>query len=322
VRDNVEIQKKRSLQKFSHTKQYIRGLICRLKLSSPPATAIIRTSDSNTSHAPRLHIRPSSGWQLFDWRELWHYRDLLYFLVWRDIKTRYAQSVLGVGWAVIQPVFSMIVFTIVFGGLARVSSDGVPYAIFSYVALVPWTYFANSLTDSTGSLVKSASMISKVYFPRLVLPLAAVLGKLVDFSIALLLLFGLMVWFQQVPTIWALALPLLIVLMMLTAAGIGMWLTALAVQYRDVSYGMSFGVQLLMYAAPVVYPASLIPAQYRLIYALNPMAGIIEGFRSALLATNPMPWDLLAVGSVTAVVLFVSGILYFSRMEQFFADVA
>lgn len=279
-------------------------------------------SDTSTVAAPTLHIRPPSGWQLFDWRELWHYRDLLYFLVWRDIKTRYAQSVLGVGWAIIQPVFSMIVFTIVFGGLAKVSSDGVPYAIFSYTALVPWTYFANSLTGSTNSMVKSASMISKVYFPRLVLPLSEVLGKLIDFSIALLLLFGLMAWFQQMPTIWVLALPLLALLMVLTAAGMGMWLTALAIQYRDVSYGLNFGVQLLMYAAPVVYPASLVPDAYRLLYGLNPMAGVIEGFRSALLATNPMPWDLLAVGSVTAVLLFISGMLYFSRMEQFFADVA
>jgi lipopolysaccharide transport system permease protein len=258
---------------------------------------------------------------IIDWRELWRYRDLFYFLVWRDIKTRYAQSVLGVGWALIQPVFSMIVFTIVFGNLARVSSDGVPYAIFSYTALVPWTFFSSALTGATSSLTSSASMLTKIYFPRLIIPLTPVLGKLVDFAIALLLLFGLMIYFQISPTWDALALPLLIALMTLTAAGMGMWLTALSVQYRDINYAMSFGVQLLMYAAPVVYPTSLIPAQFRLLYALNPMVGVIEGFRSALLDTNPMPWDLIGVGAVSAVVIAVSGALFFRRKERLFADI-
>jgi lipopolysaccharide transport system permease protein len=259
------------------------------------------------------------GW--IDWRELWRYRDLFFFLVWRDIKTRYAQSILGVGCPVIQPVFSMIVFTIVFGRLAKVSSDGVPYAIFSYTALVPWTYFSSSLTTSSSSLISASGMISKVYFPRLVIPIAPVLGKLVDFSIAMLILFGFMLYFQTAPTVWALLLPLLILLMMLTAAGMGMWLTALAVQYRDIKYGLSFGVQLLMYAAPVVYPASSVPERFRLAYGIFPMAGVIEGFRSALLGTNPMPWDLIGVGTVSALVIFISGILYFRRMERVFADV-
>lgn len=269
----------------------------------------------------RTVIEPPSGWQLVDWRELWHYRDLLYFLVWRDIKTRYAQSILGVGWAVIQPVFTMIVFTVVFGRLANISSDDVPYAIFSYTALVPWTYFAGSLTSSSGSLIGAAGMITKVYFPRLVIPIAPVLAKLLDFAIAMLILLGLMLWFRTPPTIWALTLPLLVLLMMLSAAGMGMWLTALSIQYRDIKYGLSFGVQLLMYASPVVYPASKVPEQFRLLYGLNPMAGVIEGFRSALLGTNPMPWDLLAVGTVVAIVLAVSGAMYFGRMERVFADV-
>lgn len=269
----------------------------------------------------RTVIEPPSGWQLVDWRELWHYRDLLYFLVWRDIKTRYAQSILGVGWAVIQPVFTMIVFTVVFGRLANISSDDVPYAIFSYTALVPWTYFAGSLTSSSGSLIGAAGMITKVYFPRLVIPIAPVLAKLLDFAIAMLILLGLMLWFRTPPTIWALTLPLLVLLMMLSAAGMGMWLTALSIQYRDIKYGLNFGVQLLMYASPVVYPASKVPEQFRLLYGLNPMAGVIEGFRSALLGTNPMPWDLLAVGTVVAIVLAVSGAMYFGRMERVFADV-
>jgi len=267
-------------------------------------------------------IRPQKGWRLIDLKELREYKDLFYFLVWRDIKVRYAQSVLGVGWAVIQPVFTMIVFTIVFGKLAKISSDGVPYAIFSFTALVPWTYFSTALTSASGSLVAGSGMLTKVYFPRIIIPLTPVLGKLVDFGIALLLLFGMMVWFKTMPTIWAMTLPLLIVLMMLTAAGLGMWLTALSIQYRDIKYGMSFAVRLLMYAAPVVYPASLIPDKYRLLYGLNPMAGVIEGFRSALLGTRPMPWDLIIVGSITAIVIAISGAFYFRRMERIFADVA
>lgn len=276
---------------------------------------------SATASAHTAVFEAKSGWQFIDCRELWEYRDLFYFLIWRNIKVRYAQSILGIGWAIIQPVFSMIVFTIVFGNLAKISSDGAPYAIFSYAALVPWTYFSNSLADATGSLISSSNMLSKVYFPRLIIPMTPVLSKLIDFGIALLLLFGLMTWFQTAPTIWALTLPLLIILMMLTSAGLGMWLTALAIQYRDVKYGIKFATQLLMYASPVVYPASLVPEHYRLLYGINPMAGVIEGFRAALLGTRPMPWDLIAVGSITALVIAVSGALYFRRKERIFADV-
>ncbi len=274
------------------------------------------------NEANKTVIERKAGWRWVNWHELWEYRDLFFFLVWRDVKTRYAQSILGIGWAVIQPVFSMIVFTIVFGNLAKVSSEGLPYAIFNYTAMVPWTYFSNALTASTGSLVASKDLITKVYFPRLVVPIAPVIGKLVDFGIAFLILLGMMLWFQIPPTIWVLVLPLLIGLMMLTAAGLGMWLTALSIQYRDINYAMGFAVQLLMYAAPVVYPASSVPQQFRLLYALNPMVGVIEGFRSALLNTNPMPWDFIAIGTVVAVLLLVTGIFYFRRMEKIFADVA
>ena len=263
-------------------------------------------------------IEPKSGWQLIDWKELKEYRDMFFFLVWRDIKGRYAQSVLGVGWAVIQPVFSMIVFTIVFGNLAKIDSDGAPYAIFSFVALVPWTFFAGSLTSSTGSL---SGMITKIYFPRLILPMASILSKSVDFCISLVVLFGLLIWFQVIPTMWIVVLPFLVIKLMLTAVGFGMWLSALSVQYRDIRYGLNFGVQLLMYSAPVVYPTSLIPDQYRLIYAVNPMVGVIEGFRSALLATNPMPWDLIAVGTISTLIIALSGAFYFKKREKFFADV-
>ena len=279
------------------------------------------STESIAEGAPVVRITPSKGLRGVDLRELWQYRDLFYFLVWRDIKASYAQSALGIGWAVIPPLAYMLVFTMVFGRLAKISSDGVPYAIFSYTALVPWTYFSTALTGATGSLIQNSNMLTKIYFPRLIMPLTSVLARLLDFGIALLLVVGLMVWFRSAPTIWALILPLLVLLMMLTAAGLGMWLTALAVQYRDVNYAMSFVVQLLMYAAPVVYPASIIPDQYRLVYGLNPMVGVIEGFRSALLGTNSMPWDLLGVGSISAVVIAISGAVYFRRTERIFADV-
>lgn len=298
----------------------------------------IKTATKRNSHASELAvvrtvtvIEPSSGWRLIDWRELYAYRDLFRFLVWREVKVRYAQSAIGIGWAVIQPVFSMIVFTIVFGRLANISSDGAPYAVFSLTALVPWTYFSNALTDGANSLINNASMLSKVYFPRMLMPLAAVVAKLVDFMIAMTLLVGLMVVYGVVPTWGVLLMPLLILLMMLTAAGLGMWLTALAVQYRDVKHAMGFVVQILMYAAPVVYPASLIPNNYelwgltvnpRMFYALNPMVGVIEGFRSALLGTTAMPWDLIGIGTASALAVAVSGLFYFRRQERLFADVA
>lgn len=270
----------------------------------------------------QLVIEPQSGWRTIDWRELYNYRDMFRFLTLRSVKARYAQSAIGIGWAIIQPLFSMLVFTVVFGKLAKVSSDGAPYALFSFAALVPWTFFANALTDSTVSLIGNATMLSKVYFPRLILPLSAVAAKLVDFSIALVMLFALMAVYRIPPTRGVLVLPLLVVVMVFAAAGGGMWLTALAIQYRDVSYGMSFFVQLLMYAAPVVYPATLVPARFRLVYAINPMVGVIEGFRAALLGTRPIPWSMIAVGATTAVVLMVSGGFYFRRKERLFADVA
>jgi lipopolysaccharide transport system permease protein len=281
------------------------------------AKQAINSEDNHTTV-----IEAEQGWRLIDWRELWKYRDLFFFLVWRDIKIRYAQSILGIGWAVIQPVFTMVVFTIVFGNLARVDSEGVPYAIFSFVALVPWTYFSSSLSSSSSSLISASGMITKVYFPRLVIPIAPVLANLVDFGISLLILFGMMIWFGIMPTPWALALPLLILLMMLSAAGAGMWLTAMSIQYRDIRYGLSFFVRLLMYASPVIYATGTIPERFQIWYALNPMVGVIEGFRAALVGTKPMPWAWIGMGTITAVVLFITGALYFRRMERVFADVA
>lgn len=280
---------------------------------------------------PITIIEPDSGLQFIDTRELYMFRDLFRFLVWRNIKTRYAQSAIGIGWAVIQPVFSMLVFTVVFGKIAKIDSDGVPYAIFSFVALVPWTYFSNSVTDGTNSLVTNANMISKVYFPRVILPLSAVLSKLVDFVISMVVLAGLMLWFGVTPNAGVLVLPLLIALMMLTAAGLGMWLTALAIQYRDVKHAMTFVMQLMMYAAPVIYSTTKIPTHHewggysinpQFIYSFNPMVGVIEGFRSALLGTIDMPWMMIGQGTLTAVLIAFTGALYFRKKEQIFADVA
>lgn len=306
-------------------------------LEEPPASTVEPDAEVTTptpeppADVPVTIIEPRSKWRLLDLRELYNYRDLFRFLIWRSIKVRYAQSAIGIGWAVIQPLFSMIVFTVVFGNLAGISSDGVPYAVFSFAALVPWTYFSNALTEGVDSLVTNANMLRKVYFPRLLLPLSAVAAKLLDFAIAGLLLAGLMVWYGVVPTAWALLLPLLVLMMMVTAAGTALWLTALAVQYRDIKHAMNFVVQILMYAAPVVYPASLIPTSYnlagltvnpRLLYAVNPMVGVIEGFRAALLGTTSMPWDLLAVGAVSSLVIGFTGMVFFRNKERLFADVA
>ena len=271
---------------------------------------------------PRVVIEARSGWRAIDWKELREHKDLLWFMILRNIKVRYAQSAIGVGWAVLQPVATMLVFTVIFGRLVGVGSDDAPYAIFAFVALVPWTYFANCLTEGTASMVSNAYMISKIYFPRLIMPLSIIGARMVDFFIALVILAVLLLAYGQMPNSGVLVLPLLIVIMTMSATGLGLWLTALAIQYRDINYGMSFAVQLLMYAAPVVYPTSLIPERFQIFYAINPMVCVIEGFRAALLGTRPMPWDFIAVGAVVAVVLCISGMLYFRRKEHVFADVA
>ena len=280
------------------------------------------TSLDNANNPSVTIIEPSKGIELLNWKELVCYRDLFRFLIWRQIKVRYAQSAIGIGWAIIQPLFSMLIFTIVFGRLAKVGSDGVPYALFSMAALLPWTYFSNAVGDGVSSLIGEANMLRKIYFPRILLPTSAVAAKLVDFGIASVMMAILMTVFGHAPPWQILFLPLAIALMILAASGISVWLTALAVQYRDVKHAMTFLIQLGMYASPVVYPASLIPSQYRLAYALNPMVGVIEAFRSALLGTQPMPWDLLAVGAVTATILLVTGLAFFQHKQKIFADVA
>jgi lipopolysaccharide transport system permease protein len=272
--------------------------------------------------ATRIVIERRRGWQIVDWQELRQYRDLFFFLVLRDVRVLYAQTVLGFAWAILQPFFSMVVFSVVFGRLAQVPSDGLPYPVFSYAGLVPWTYFSNALTGASQSLLSNASMLSKVYFPRLVIPLTPVAAKLVDFVIALAILLLMMAWYRIAPTWQVVWLPFLVALMAVTAGGMGMWLAALGIQYRDVRFAMTFVTQLLMYAAPVVWPASLVPDAWRWVYGLYPMAGVIEGFRAALLGSSPMPWDLILPGTLSAAAILVGGLHYFRQMERTFADVA
>ncbi len=287
-------------------------------------SAVLDTKETpaRPNSVPVTVIEPVRGFQLLDWKELFYYRDLFRFLVWRQIKIRYAQSAVGIGWALIQPLFSMLVLTIVFGMLAKIKSDGSPYGLFSFAALVPWTFFSNGLSDGVASLVTEADMLRKIYFPRLLLPLSAIAAKLVDFCIATVMLFVLMAIYRHAPSTNIVWLPLLIVLMVVSAAGASVWLSALAVQYRDVKHAMVFIIQLAMYAAPVIYSTNIIPAKFRLLYALNPMVGVIEGFRSALLGTQPMPWSLIAVGYVAATMVLLSGLAFFRSRERVFADVA
>jgi len=274
------------------------------------------------NHKQITIIKATTGWRAVNMKELIHYRDLLWFLTVRGIKAKYAQSILGVSWAVIQPLFSTLVFTIIFGNLARIDSNGVPYFLFSLVGLVPWTFFANTLTDSSSSLITNAAMINKVYFPRLVLPLSAIFSKGLDFLIGFVLLIIFLVVYQFTPSAEIILLPWLILVLLMTSLGIGMILSAMAVQYRDVKHAMTFAVQLLMYAAPVVYPTTNVPEQYQWAYALNPMVGVIEGFRAIFLHTISFPYQWVLIGTVISVSLFVFGLFYFRKMERVFADVA
>jgi len=270
---------------------------------------------------PVTIIRPSRGWISLNLRDLWEYRELLYFLTWRDVKVRYKQTVLGAAWAIIQPFFTMVVFSVFFGKLAKMPSDGIPYPIFSYAALVPWTFFANGLSQSSSSLVASANLIKKVYFPRLVVPISAVISGVVDFVLAFVVLLGMMLFYGIVPTAAIVWLPVLLLLALVTSLGVGLWLTAMNVQFRDVRYAVPFLVQAWMFATPIAYPSSLLDEPWRTLYGINPMAGVVEGFRWALLGTETAPGPLVLVSALVAVGLLISGAFYFRRMEKTFADV-
>jgi lipopolysaccharide transport system permease protein len=274
-------------------------------------------------------LRPSSGWRGIDLRELWDYRELLYFLVWRDIKVRYKQTALGAAWAVIQPFLTMVVFTIFFGRLAGIPSDGIPYPVFSFAALVPWTFFANAVAQSANSLVGSQNLLQKVYFPRLAIPVSATLACAVDFLVAFAVLLLMMLAYGITPTIHVVWLPLFLALAWISALGIGLWLAALNVLYRDVRYVVAFLIQIWMFATPVVYPSSMLDEPWRTLYAINPMAGVIEGFRWALLGGSALadseplatPLAMIAVSTMVAILVLVGGALYFRRLERSFADV-
>ena len=269
----------------------------------------------------KVIIQPKTGWQLIDWKEIFHYKDLFYFLILRDVKSLYKQTVLGFSWAILRPFITMVIFQLIFNKLAKISTDGSPGPIFYYSGLVPWMYFSSSFTRSTNSLITGAGIFTKVYFPRIVLPIVPCLASLVDFAIAMTITIILLIVYGLTPTIWILFLPVLILIMFLTASGLGLWLSALAVQYRDVPYGAAFLVSILMWVAPVIWSTNQLPAQYRIYYGLYPMAGVIEGFRSALYGINPMPWDLIGMGSLSAIFLFISGAYYFKRKERNFVDV-
>jgi lipopolysaccharide transport system permease protein len=270
---------------------------------------------------PTFSIEPPKSWTSIGLRELWDYRELLYFLTWRDVKVRYKQTAIGAGWAIIQPVFMMVVFSLFFGKLAGIPSDGIPYPVFAFCALLPWQLFAHALTESSNSLVGNQNLITKVYFPRLVVPIAAVLGGLVDFAIAFVILIGMMIYYGIVPGWQVVTLPGFILLAVVTALAVGLWLSALNVKYRDVRHTINFLIQFWLFATPVAYPSSLIPQQWRWLYGLNPMAGVVEGFRWALLGKSDPPGALLAVSIAVVVVLLIGGLYYFRRMEQDFADI-
>jgi lipopolysaccharide transport system permease protein len=253
-------------------------------------------------------------------RDLWEYRELFYFLVWRDVKVRYKQTILGALWAIIQPVMTMVIFTVVFGRLAGMASDGLPYPVFSYAGLLPWQFFSTAVVAAANSLVASSSMVRKVYFPRLVLPVAAVLSGLVDFAIAFVVLVGLMLWYQIALTPAVLLLPLFLLLAVITASGVGLWLAAINARYRDVRHAVPFLVQFWLFATPVAYPSSLLSEPWRTLYGLNPMVGVVEGFRWALLGSAP-PSGTIAFSTIVALALLVSGLFYFQSVERKFADV-
>jgi lipopolysaccharide transport system permease protein len=291
----------------------VRELVSRLTETGGDAPSVDK--------APVTIIKPSMGWISLKLGELWEYRELLYFLTWRDIKVRYKQTVLGAAWAIIQPFFTMVVFSLFFGKLAKVPSDDIPYPIFSYAALVPWTFFANGLSQSSTSLVASANLIKKVYFPRLVVPISSVISGGMDFVLAFVVLLGMMLYFGIVPTWNVVWLPLLLLLALVTSLGVGLWLTAMNVQFRDVRYAVPFLVQAWMFATPIAYPSSLLDEPWRTLYGINPMAGVVESFRWALLGTETAPGPIVIVSALVAAGLLISGAFYFRRMEKTFADV-
>jgi lipopolysaccharide transport system permease protein len=282
---------------------------------------IVGPSSPAEKDAPVTRIEASRGWISLQLGELWGHRELLYFLVWRDLKVRYKQTVLGAGWAIAQPLFNMLIFTLFFGRLAKMPSDGLPYPLFAYAALVPWTFFANGLSQASNSVVSYPSLVKKVYFPRLSLPLARVLACLVDFGLAFLVLIGMLVHYQIDPSIRMVWLPLFLLLAVITSLGVSLWFAALNVLFRDVQYLLPFIIQFWLFATPIVYPSSLVPKAWRVVYGINPMVGVVNGFRWALLGTHTPPGPSLLASLLVAVAILVGGAYFFRRTERTFADV-
>lgn len=280
------------------------------------------SSPAKSKHQPQVvFIKPSKSWVSLNLRSLWEYRELLYFLTWRDIKVRYKQTILGAAWAILQPFLTMLIFSVFFGRLVKVPSDGIPYPLFAFAALVPWTFFANGLNQSSNSLISSANLLKKVYFPRLAIPVATVLAGVVDFVLAFVVLLLLMAYYRVTPTINIIWTPLLLALAFVTSLGVGLWMSALNVKYRDVRYVVPFLVQIWLFSTPVAYPSSLLHEPWRTIYGLNPMVGVVEGFRWALLGANTAPGLMVFASAAAAVLILVSGAFYFRHMEKIFADV-
>lgn len=265
-------------------------------------------------------IEPKSGWQIVNFKELKEYRDLFFFLVWRDVKAIYAQTILGFSWAILQPLIQIVIFTIIFGKVAKVSTDGIPYLLFTTVAIIPWTYMSQAMTLSSQSLITGQNLLGKVYFPRLIFPTIPVLAKLIDFGFSIIIVLAVCAYFRVMPTWNLFMFPLLVILMISVSAGIGMWTSALAIRFRDVKHVMPFAIRMLMFTAPIVYSASSIPTQYRLIYSINPVVAIIEGFRSCMLGTA-LKWEFFWPGACTGILLLIFGAFYFKRMEKIFVDV-
>ena len=265
-------------------------------------------------------IQPNPTWKIIDFKELQEYRDLFFFLVWRDLKALYAQTILGFLWALLNPLIQIVLFTIIFGEMAKMPSDGIPYALFSTVAIVPWAYMSSSMGQSSQSLIQGSAMLGKIYFPRLLFPLTPVLSRLVDFGISIILILCVMLYYQVQPTWNLLLLPFLLVFTMAIPSGVGLWLSSLAIRFRDVKQAMPFFMQMLMWTGPIVYPTSLISEEYRLIYSINPIVGVIEGYRACLLG-GPIPWEYIVPGIFTAALLVITGAFYFKRMERIIVDV-
>jgi homopolymeric O-antigen transport system permease protein len=291
---------------------------------SPQRIGTVTLSDdmvvTRQSPEPLVTVEPARHFRL-DIRSLWESRELLHFLVWRDLKVRYKQTAIGAAWAIIQPLLSMLIFTVIFGMFVRISSEGIPYPLFAYVALVPWTYFAQALTRTSSSLVGDADLLTKVYFPRLIIPLRAVIAPLADLGLTFVVLLGLMAWFRVVPGVNILALPLFVLLAAATAFGVGLWLSVLNVRYRDVGHTVPFLTQMWLYGSPVVYPLSVVPEKWHFLYGINPLVVVIEGFRWSLVGARPPTFAIVAAGCTTVMLLLAGGLIYFKRMEWSLADV-